>query len=73
MFYAVFWSLWALAFVVGEGSALVTRRKGDTLSSEFRKVFRTSTKLGRAVWIVAFGVFAAWFAIHIATPSGWLF
>lgn len=73
MFYVVFWSLWALAFAVGEGAALLSRTKGDTLSEEMRALFRTGTRAGRVVWIVAFGVFAAWFAIHIATPSGWLF
>lgn len=67
------WIAWGLAFALIEGVALANDTPGDTLSEHLRKWFRTDTHLGRSAWLVASGVFFAWFVVHIATPSGWLF
>jgi hypothetical protein len=67
------WIAWGLAFAAIEGVALTRdRREGATLSQHLRRWFRTDTHTGRTVWLVACGVFGAWFLIHIATPAGWL-
>lgn len=79
MTFTIAWVLWILSFFVIEGVAIVKDRKDvggswpDTLSEHLRRWFRTDTNLGRTVFMVSFGVFAAWFGIHITTPPGYLF
>lgn len=70
--WAALWLLWGAAFVVLEGIALRRNAPGDTLSEQLRAWFHTDAHKGRVVWLVSFGVFSAWLAIHIATPAGWL-
>ena len=38
----------------------------DTLSELTARVFHVSTEAGRWVWLVAWGIFAAWFTVHIS-------
>ena len=65
-----FWLLWvilgAVSFAVAEGVALVNRRSGDTLSENTRRWFHVTTKAGRYVWVIIWGLFAMWFGVHIA-------
>lgn len=70
------WIGWGVYFVLLEGFALYRdwkdtekgpKRIRRTLSAHFRRWFRIDTHLGRTVWLVTFGVFAAWFTWHIAT------
>lgn len=67
----VLWIIWSLAFAVLEGVALADRRRDDdTLSENFRQLFRTRTsKAGRAVFAVGWIGFSGWFAIHILTET----
>ncbi len=60
------WLGWAAAFAVIEGVAIANDVKDDTLSEHFRRWFRTDTKLGRTVWLIVSGCFAAWFVTHVA-------
>lgn len=80
MTFTIAWIIWILSFFVIEGVAIVKDRKDtrsyswpDTLSEHIRRWFHTDSHLGRTVWMIAFGIFAAWFGIHIATPPGFLF
>ncbi|MGW0033105.1 hypothetical protein ACWDXD_25220 [Streptomyces sp. NPDC003314] len=64
------WIAWTLAFVAAEGVALANKRDDDTLSENFRRLFRTRTsKAGRAVFAVGWFGFSAWFGIHILTET----
>lgn len=63
------WLLWVAAFAVIEGVAIFNDQRGDTLSEHFRRWFNTDTHWGRSVWIVASGVFFAWFVVHIAVAG----
>ena len=63
------WLAWAGMFALVEGAAIVNDVKDDTLSEHFRRWFRTDVKLGRTVWLVASGCFAAWFVTHIAVAG----
>ncbi|MEU6632836.1 hypothetical protein ABZ905_31820 [Streptomyces parvus] len=64
------WTLWIMFFAVYEGITLANKTKGDTLSENFRKLFRTQhSKAGRAVFTVGWVGFAAWFAVHILTET----
>lgn len=42
----------------------------DTLSEWTRWAFQTDTATGRAIFIGAWGAFAAWFAWHILDKNG---
>ena len=73
--WTILWLVWGAMFAAIEGAALVNDKpghEGATLSEHLRLWFRTDTHLGRTAWIITSGVFFAWFAIHIATPAGWL-
>lgn len=72
MIWTVLWLLWIASFFLIEIPAIRNDLRGDTLSEHFRRWFRTDTHRGRTVWLATFGLFAAWFVVHIATPSGWL-
>lgn len=64
------WVAWSLTFAIAEGIALANKRDGDTLSENFRRLFRTRTsKVGRAVFAVGWFSFSGWFAIHILTET----
>ena len=63
--WTVLWVGWIVAFFVIEGVALRNDMPGDTLSEHIRKWLRMDTKLGRSVFLVAFGGFALWFVVHI--------
>lgn len=64
------WITWSCLFAVCETIALVNRREGDTLSENFRRLFRTRTsKVGRALFAVGWSGFSAWFLIHILTET----
>ncbi|WP_328333364.1 hypothetical protein [Streptomyces sp. NBC_00455] len=64
------WFAWTCLFAVFETTALINRQEGDTLSENFRRLFRTRTsKAGRAVFAVGWCGFSAWFAIHILTET----
>ena len=63
------WLAWLVAFAVLEGYTIRSKRKGDTLSETTRRWFGTNTKLGRMIWIASFGLFAAWFVVHIAVAG----
>jgi hypothetical protein len=68
--WAGIWIAWTAVFAVAEGIALANKRDGDTLSENFRRLFRTRTsKVGRAVFAVGWFGFAGWFAIHILTET----
>lgn len=63
----VLWFCWVAAFAVIEGIAVKNDTPNDTLSEHLRKWFRTDTRPGRTVFLVAFGGFVAWFGVHILT------
>ncbi|MDH6629440.1 hypothetical protein M2271_007276 [Streptomyces sp. LBL] len=68
--WAGIWIAWTAVFAVAEGIALANKRDGDTLSENFRRLFRTRTsKVGRAVFAVGWFGFAGWLAIHILTET----
>lgn len=67
--WTVLWLLWVAAFAVIEGIAVANDKADDTLSEHFRRWFRTDTKKGRSVWLIASGVFFAWFVVHIAVDG----
>lgn len=68
--WAGFWITWTVFFAVAEGIALANKREDDTLSENFRRLFRTRTsKIGRAIFAVGWVGFSAWFAIHILTET----
>ncbi|MET9776158.1 hypothetical protein ABZ023_18190 [Streptomyces sp. NPDC006367] len=68
--WAAIWIAWSVLFAVFETIALANRRDGDTLSENFRRLFRTRTsKAGRAVFAVGWFGFSGWFAIHILTET----
>ncbi|MFG3263429.1 hypothetical protein [Streptomyces bobili] len=63
------WIAWTAVFAVAEGIALANKRDGDTLSENTRRLFRTRTSTGRAVFAVGWFGFSGWFALHILTES----
>jgi hypothetical protein len=63
--YTVGWIGLFVWFFAEEGWALARHSKNGTLSAHFRMWFHTDRKAGRWAFIVAFGVFAAWFCPHI--------
>ncbi|MFI8265286.1 hypothetical protein [Streptomyces sp. NPDC085665] len=66
----IIWTLWTLLFALFETSALLNKRKGDTLSENTRRLFRVRTsKAGRAVFTVGWLGFAGWFLLHILTET----
>ncbi|RZU28314.1 hypothetical protein EV284_6480 [Streptomyces sp. BK022] len=68
--WAAIWIAWGVTFAVVEGLALTNRRDGDTLSENTRRLFRTRTsKVGRAIFAVAWIGFSGWFALHILTET----
>ncbi|MFE9993519.1 hypothetical protein [Streptomyces avermitilis] len=68
--WVIVWAAWSLTFAVAEGIALANKREGDTLSENFRRLFRTRTsKVGRAVFAVGWFGFSGWFAVHILTET----
>jgi hypothetical protein len=67
MIWEILWFGWVLAFVIIEGIAIRNDIDGDTLSEHIRKWFRIDTRPGRTVFLIAFGGFVAWFAVHILT------
>lgn len=62
-------AVWAGLIILGgvfEAYALANGRDDDTLSEKTRKVFRARTsRVGRAVFLVAWLGFSAWFTGHI--------
>lgn len=60
------WLVWGAAFAVIETIAIRNDTDGDTLSEHLRRWFRTDTRPGRTVWLVASGGFLAWFLVHVA-------
>ncbi|MFM9697882.1 hypothetical protein [Streptomyces europaeiscabiei] len=68
--WAAVWIAWSAVFAVAEGIALANKRDGDTLSENFRRLFRTRTsKVGRAVFAFGWFGFSGWFAIHILSET----
>jgi hypothetical protein len=68
--WAGIWIGWSLVFAVAEGIALANKRDEDTLSENFRRLFRTRTsKVGRAIFAVGWFGFSGWFALHILTET----
>lgn len=64
------WIAWTAFFALAEGIALANERENDTLSENFRLLFRTRTsKVGRAIFAVGWFGFSGWFAIHILTET----
>lgn len=63
------WILWGLMFSIIEAVAVANDSKDDTLSEHFRRWFKTDTKKGRTAWLLASGVFFAWFTTHIAVEG----
>ncbi|MDR3079608.1 MAG: hypothetical protein LBV60_01540 [Streptomyces sp.] len=64
------WIVWTLVFAVAEGIALANKQDNDTLSENFRRLFRTRTsKAGRAIFAVGWIGFSGWFAVHILTET----
>ena len=62
--------VWGGLLAAGAGFevyALRNARAGDTLSERTRAWFRVNTRVGRAVFAVAWVGFAAWFLVHILT------
>lgn len=73
------WLFWAGYFATFEALALYLDRRyhttdrngngvdddGYTLSANTRKAFRIATKIGRAVFLAAFGGFVFWFLFHV--------
>jgi len=65
--WSLLWIGWILAFFIIEGIALFNDVPRDTLSAHLRRWFRIDTKLGRTLFLVAFGGFVCWFGVHIIT------
>lgn len=63
------WIGWAAAFAIIEGIALFNDVPRDTLSAHIRRWLSVKTKLGRTIFLIAFGGFVAWFAVHILTGT----
>lgn len=67
--FTALWVAWVVAFAVIEGVAVhkdaVGTAHGASLSSHLRRWFRVDTHLGRTAFLVASGVFFAWFITHI--------
>jgi hypothetical protein len=57
-----------VVFAALEIPAVMDKKPGGTLSETLRKVLRTHTQRGKVVWVTCWGVFAAWFLVHI----GWV-
>lgn len=57
---------WALVFTLGGAVDIwrMTRRDGSTLSSNIRRVFRTDTPKGKALFLLALAILA----VHILFP-----
>jgi hypothetical protein len=68
--WTLLWISWILAFAIIEFAALHNDLPGDTLSEHLRRWFSVKKKLGRTVFLVAFGGFCCWFGIHVLT--GWV-
>jgi hypothetical protein len=70
MMWTALWVLWIVAFGVIEYEAVhndaIGKAHGASLSSHIRRWFRVDTHYGRTAWLVASGVFFAWFVVHIA-------
>lgn len=61
--------IWVVLLVLGlvyELYTLVNGAPGDTLSEHLRSWFHVHTRPGRAVFLVLWLSFAAWFAVHIS-------
>lgn len=69
MTWTILWLLWGAAFAGIEGVAVLNDKRDDTLSEHLRLWFRTDTKRGRTAWLVASGMFFAWFVTHIAVAG----
>lgn len=67
--WTIAWLAWAAAFGVIEYAAIRNDKRDDTLSEHFRKWFATDTKRGRTAWLIASGLFFAWFVVHIAVAG----
>ena len=68
------WLAWGVLFVVIESVAIYndnqeTPNGQRSLSDHLRKWFATDTKRGRTAWLIASGLFGAWFIVHIAVPG----
>ena len=68
-----YWPVWvavlAISFAIPEAVAIRNRTPGDTLSEWTRARWKTYTKGGRWVWLLAWAAFAFWFGLHIAVPG----
>ena len=62
--------VWATLFGAGVAYEVHELRgaSGGTLSEVVRDVARVDTPAGRVVFLVGWGAFAAWFAVHIVGP-----
>jgi hypothetical protein len=60
-----FWLTLLLMGAVYETAALVTKKRGDTLSETTRKWFATRTALGRWAFCVGWVGFSGWYLWHI--------
>ena len=70
--YTLAWLLWGTAFLVIEGSALLSKRTGETLSEKIWSWFRVNRGWGRpAVAVPRAGLLLAlvWLLLHLA--FGW--
>ncbi|MFB6640241.1 hypothetical protein ACFCYF_23630 [Streptomyces chartreusis] len=64
--------IWVTLLALGlvyEFYALANGDPGDTLSERVRAVFRVHTRPGRAIFLVLWLSFAAWFAAHISVKK----
>lgn len=67
--WTVLWVAWILAFFAVEIPAIRNARRNDTLSEHFQAWFHVRTTWGKWTWIIAWGVFSAWFVPHILGVS----
>lgn len=63
------WIGWLVAFAVIEAVALKNDLPEDTLSEHVRRWLSIHTQLGRTVFLIAFGGFTLWFAMHITVGN----
>lgn len=68
--YTEVWIILLTGAFIFEGFTIFNKTKGDTLSENTRVWFHITTKLGRAIFLVAWAGFSVWFAVHVLT--GWV-
>lgn len=65
-----------LAFAIPEAYAVVSKKRGDTLSENIRRWLgieprKPRGKVMRLLWVLSGVVFFVWFIPHIAFPGLW--